>query len=63
MTHRNRLILIDWVDSCGASPRSDFIENKENEIVRCQSVGWLIFDGKDAKTIVPHRGAINKGNE
>lgn len=63
MNQKHKLVLVDWVDSRGASPRWDFMEDKDNDIIYCQSVGWLIFDGKDAKTIVPHRGAVNKGNE
>jgi hypothetical protein len=58
-----KLVLIDWVDSCGVSPHWDFFSEKKNSIVRCQSVGWLLHDGKDAKTIVPHRGNVIEGEE
>jgi hypothetical protein len=62
MDNQTRLVLIEWVDSRGASPRWDFMEDKDHGIVKCQSVGWLVYDGKDAKTVVPHLGSINRGS-
>lgn len=61
MTPDKRLVIIDWVDSRGAAPRWDFLEDKDNSVVACRSVGWLVFDGRDAKTVVPHLGSINTG--
>ena len=47
-----RLVLIEWVDS-----HMDQGWNREEPMtmpLRCRSVGWLLHDGKEAKTIVPH---------
>lgn len=52
------LVLIEWVDSAstpgeGWKSVSDFKGSPE-EPLYCRSVGWLVNDGKDAKTVVPH---------
>jgi hypothetical protein len=49
-----RLVLIEWQDSWGCSPRWEYIDGCEPAVLLCRSVGWLIYDGKDCKVIVPH---------
>jgi hypothetical protein len=49
-----KLVLIEWEDSHGCSPEWVFIDKCNPSRVVCQSVGWLIYDGKDCKVIVPH---------
>jgi len=49
-----RLVLIDWLDSYGASPSWQKLKETDPSIMRCRSVGWLTHDGKDYKVIVPH---------
>jgi len=56
----NKLVLIEWLDSAGASSRWQYFEDKEAHPAICRSVGWLVFDGKHAKKIVPH---IARSNE
>jgi hypothetical protein len=51
-----RLVLIEWADSCGAIARWQYLDESEPEYVLCRSVGWLVYDGKDCKRIVPHLG-------
>ena len=53
-TNSLRLVLIEWVDSYGASSDWDFIENPQPKPLVCRSAGWLAYDGEDCKLIVPH---------
>lgn len=58
-----KLILIEWVDSHGPVDGWNVIEDKQNsEPLICESVGWLIYNGKNCKTIVPHK-AGHKNNK
>jgi len=64
-----RLVLIEWCDSIGVS--SDWIpigEPRDCAPLVIQSVGWLVLDGEQIKTIVPHlhptdedKGAVESG--
>lgn len=47
-----KLVLIEWLDSAiaGAWTRDE----PDPEPVLCQSVGWLVQDGKKVKTLAPH---------
>jgi hypothetical protein len=49
---RHKLVLIEWLDS----HRSEgwHTGDPATEPVTCRSVGWLIHDGKAAKTIAAH---------
>ena len=49
---KKRLVLIEWLDS----HRSDgwHTDDPATKPVHCRSVGWLVYDGKDAKTVAPH---------
>lgn len=49
-----KLVLIEWEDSCGASPSWAPLEGPAPGVLICRSVGWLLSDGEDCKTIVPH---------
>ena len=50
-----KLVLIEWEDSFGCSSSWEDIDtNKEIEPFMCTSVGWLFYDGKRCKTIIPH---------
>jgi hypothetical protein len=49
---RHPLVLIEWEDSC--SVPLWHAEEPANVPTRCRSVGWLLHDGKAAKTIAPH---------
>jgi hypothetical protein len=51
-----RLVFIEWEDSCGAIARWQYLDESQPEYILCQSVGWLVYDGKDCKRIVPHIG-------
>ncbi len=52
---RDRLVLIDWVDS-HRNPNSwtPLDEFPEPAPLQCRSVGWLVHDGEDCKVVVPH---------
>lgn len=49
-----RLVLIEWEDSHGVSSAWEYITQCKPSVVVCQSVGWLIYDGKECKVLVPH---------
>ena len=53
MRWKNRkLVLIDWLDSHYVP--GWHTDEPSEEPLYCRSVGWLIHDGKDAKTIASH---------
>jgi hypothetical protein len=49
-----KLVLVEWVDSYGCSPKWQPLEAAVRKPMRCKSVGWLLHDGPDCKVIVPH---------
>ncbi len=49
-----RLVLIEWIDSFGCSSTWQKLEANDPKPLNCQSVGWLLHDGKKCKVIVPH---------
>jgi hypothetical protein len=51
-----RLVLVEWADSCGATARWQYLDESGPEYVLCRSVGWLAYDGEDCKRVVPHLG-------
>jgi len=51
-----KLVYVQWEDSCGATARWQYLDESSAERIICQSVGWLVYDGKDCKRIVPHLG-------
>ena len=48
------LVLIEWVDSAGSEGWHSLEDLKSPESLYCKSVGWLLCDGVDWKTIIPH---------
>ena len=67
-----KLVMIDWVDSSSvASGRvwssiEDVTEEGTIASLLCRSVGWLVVDNKDSKTIIAHQafgGRENKLNQ
>ncbi len=57
-----KLVLIDWVDNSNLdSSWHDFEDIKAVGIPqKCRSVGWLLSDTKDCKTLI---GSINEEHE
>ena len=49
-----RLVLVHWVDLYGCSSEWQQLEGSSHDLMRCQSVGWLLHDAEDCKVIVPH---------
>ncbi len=52
-----RLVLVEWIDSYGCSPAWEPLSDCQPKIMQCRSVGWLLHDDDDCKTIVPHVSA------
>lgn len=52
-----KLILIKWIDSKGGSPEWEYLENIEPlKPMICLSVGFLLDDNEEYKTIAPTIG-------
>ncbi|HUU29381.1 MAG TPA: hypothetical protein VM123_16380 [archaeon] len=49
-----KLVHILWLDSRGASPNWQYIDDDEPQLIKCHTVGYLVHEGKDAKRIAPH---------
>ena len=51
-----RLVCVEWVDSFGCSADWQDLPDVASAPapVTCRSVGWLLHDADDCKTIVPH---------
>lgn len=49
-----RLVLIEWLDSYGCSTNWQELADCNPDVLKCQSVGWLLYDGDECKVIVPH---------
>lgn len=56
----SRLVLIEWEDSAQPSSAWQFREDVKAAVVRIQSVGWLIKDGKRIKALAPNVGGIDR---
>lgn len=56
-----KLVVIDWVDSSSVAGGHTWhgVETVKDdcniEALMCRSVGWLLVDGRDAKTIIAHQ--------
>lgn len=46
------LVMIEWVDSHATHAWTR--QEVSTSPLRCRSVGWLLHDGPEAKTIAPH---------
>lgn len=55
------LVLIEWEDSTQpVSNWSWLSDHIWNEVCKCQSVGWLIYDDDDVKALAPNIGNMNE---
>ena len=55
------LVLIEWEDSAQPVAAWQYLADIDQpEVVRCQSVGFLIFDGDDVKALAPNVGDLGK---
>lgn len=53
------LVLIEWEDSAQPLAAWRYLDDLgEFKIVRCQSVGFLVHDGKDVKALAPNVGDL-----
>lgn len=46
--------MVEWFDSFGCSPSWQPLEISAPKPMLVRSVGWLAYDGKDCKVVVPH---------
>ena len=59
-----RLVLIEWEDSTQPQGRWQWLSQIQLPIVvRCFSVGFLIRDDKDVKTLAPNLGNVDCGDD
>lgn len=49
---KRKLVLIEWLDS--HRTEGWHVDDPATEPILCRSVGWLLHDGKGAKTIAGH---------
>ena len=56
-----RLVLIEWLDSYGCGSNWEPCEDVTPPSLRCRSVGWLIADTAEYKTVVPHLNSVEHG--
>jgi len=57
-----KLVYIEWVDSCGDSSRWRELDDiKKDKPVLIRSVGWLLAETQESKTIVPHLSDSDHG--
>jgi len=49
-----RLVIIEWLDSFGCSSSWQPLDISTPKPMRVKSVGWLAYDGKDCKVVIPH---------
>lgn len=53
------LVLIEWEDSAQPVAVWQYLDDIETpKAVQCQSVGFLIYNGKDVKTLAPNVGEL-----
>lgn len=56
---RPRLVLIEWEDSAQPVAGWNWLEGSDwRQLVKCQTAGWLVYDGADVKAVAQSRGAI-----
>lgn len=60
VTNGCALVFIEWVDSVQPKPSWVFLEDiPPPEVVRCFSVGWLVGDTAEVKSLAPNMGHVN----
>jgi len=58
-----RLVMVDWVDS--AQPYGHWCHLDDlppMEVIRCQTVGWLVAESEDVLMLAQNLGDISTGN-
>jgi hypothetical protein len=54
------LVLVEWEDSTQPVPAWVYAEGFDpGGVVRCASVGWLLYDGEDLKAVAPNMGGLD----
>lgn len=54
---RMRLVLVEWEDSARPVPEWVWASaHTWEQVVKCRSVGWLVYDGADVKALAPNVG-------
>lgn len=62
MAKKNKLLLIEWVDSVQPVSGWMFLDDAPKlEIINCVSVGWLIKQKKDVIMLAPNIADIESG--
>lgn len=57
-----RLVYVEWEDSQVGTAGWGFTEGVKPSLATVRSVGWLVYDGKDCKMIVPHLSKDDTGH-
>ena len=56
-----QLVMIEWEDSAQPASAWRFLHeltDRPLRVVRCISVGWLVYDGNDVKALAPNMGDL-----
>lgn len=57
------LVMIQWEDSAQPIPGWAHLSDFEPKpVIICASVGWLIHDGDDVKSLAPNMGGLENEN-
>jgi hypothetical protein len=57
-----RLVLVEWEDSQGVGQSWEFLDaNEPPEVLKCKSVGWLLYESKERITVLPHIAQTPRG--
>ena len=52
--------MVEWVDSAQPQSSWTFLEDIGTpNSIHCVSVGWLVADGKENKSVAPNMGGVN----
>lgn len=54
-----RLVLIEWVDSWSRDSWRHLDDGLEDAAMTNRSVGWLVLDGEQVKTLAPHISGVD----
>ncbi len=59
-----KLVLIEWLDSSQPIPGWQWVEDiGQLHALKCQSVGWLVYDSTEVKGIAPNVGGTCDENQ
>ena len=53
-TGKEKVVLVEWVDSLGCGSSWQAIEELSPELPTCYSVGWVVHDSSECIVLVPH---------